>query len=94
MSQKRKIKRRQQQLAKRRLQKEMTQKMGMFDRLPNECNACEEPFDKQDRQMVSTWNVVVREGEAIVRLYCPTCWDKAKNIIKEFNNANTRDTDV
>ena len=33
-----------------------------------------------------TWNVVVREEEEIVRLYCPECWDKANKIIKEIKD--------
>ena len=91
MSQKRKIKRRQQQQARKRVQNEMAQKMGMFDRMPDECGACKQAFDKQDREMVTTWNVVVREKEKVVRLYCPTCWDKAKEIIKELKDAGITD---
>ena len=34
--------------------------------------------------MVLTWNVVVHGEEEVVRLYCPTCWDKAKKITEEF----------
>lgn len=94
MSFKRKIKRRQERLAKKKQKKDISEKMGMFDRLPEECSACEQAFDKQDREMVATWNVVVKEEEKIVRLYCPACWDKAKEIIKELHNANARITDV
>jgi len=74
-------------LAKQRKQaeKDMAQKVNMFDRMPDRCSACDEPFDKKDKDMVSSWNVVVRSKEEVVRLYCPTCWTKAKNIIKEFN---------
>ena len=28
--------------------------------------------DKKDKKMVTTWNVVVREKEGKVNLYCPT----------------------
>jgi len=61
--------------------------MNMFEHLPDECSACELEFDKQDREMVMTWNVVVREKEEIVRLYCPECWGKAQEIIKEAMDA-------
>jgi hypothetical protein len=73
-------------LAKRRKQteKDMAQKMNMFDRMPDECSACELTFDKSNKEMVMSWNVVVRSEENIVRLYCPECWGKAKKIIKEF----------
>ena len=73
-------------IAKRRKQteKDMAQKMNMFDRMPDECSACEKSFDKRDRDMVMSWNVVVRAEEDVVRLYCPECWGKAKEIIEEF----------
>ena len=74
-------------LAKKRKQaeKDVVQKMNMFDKIPDKCSACEEPFDKKNRDMVSTWNVVVRAEEEVVRLYCPTCWTTATNVIKEYN---------
>ena len=62
---------------------ELADKMLMFDRLPDECSACVKPFDKKDRDMVSSWNVVVRKDEQQVRLYCPTCWDAAQSAIKK-----------
>ena len=80
----RKLKRKKQKAA----EKELQEKLSMFDKLPNECSACVEPFDRQNREMVATWNVVVREKENIVRLYCPDCWSKAVNLIKEVENSN------
>jgi hypothetical protein len=62
---------------------EMAEKMVMFDRMPDECSACVKPFDKKDRDMVFSWNVVVRHDEQEVRLYCPTCWDAAQTAIKQ-----------
>ena len=63
---------------------EMERKLGLFDMMPNECSACVKEFNKRDKEMVKTWNVVVREEEGIVRLYCPDCWDMAGRILKEF----------
>ena len=59
---------------------------ALFGELPNECTACETPFDKTDREMVSTWRVVVREQdkENPVRNYCPTCWNAAQDVIDNF----------
>ena len=62
-------------------EKDLKKKIGMFDRLPDECLACHDHFDKTDIKEVSSWNVVVR-GEA-VRLYCPGCWNKAKELVEE-----------
>ena len=33
-----------------------------------------------------SWNVVVREKEEVVNLYCPDCWSKALEIVEDFKN--------
>ena len=75
-----KIKRQQQKDAK----KELKEKMGLFSKLEDECLVCQKSFDKKNKQMVMTWSVVVKE-EA-VRLYCPECWNRANNLIKEIED--------
>ena len=64
-----------------------SEKMSLFNKLPDECLACTKAFDKKDKEMVTTWNVVVREPD-IVRLYCPECWDKAQKIVSEYEKNN------
>ena len=66
--------------------KEIDKVMGMFDLLPDQCSACFAPYDKKDKQMPSTWNVVVKEEEKIVRLYCPDCWNTATQIIQDVKD--------
>ena len=66
--------------------KRMAQQLNMFDKLGDECSACEKPYDKKSKEHASTWNVVVKEKEKIVRLYCPECWTMAHNLIKEIQN--------
>ena len=78
---KRKIRRAKQKKA----QKELEEKMFMFDKLGDECLACKEPFDKKNREQVQSWSVVVRKKENKVNLYCPDCWTKAKNVVEEFS---------
>tara|TARA_Y100000114_G_C11752012_1_gene324829 strand:- start:451 stop:720 length:270 start_codon:yes stop_codon:yes gene_type:complete len=68
----------------KRKKTELEQKLGLFDLMPEECMVCMEPFDRKNKEQVKTWNVVVREKESIVRVYCPTCWNKAKQIIDEI----------
>jgi hypothetical protein len=65
---------------------ELSAKVAMFGKLPEECTACEVAFDKNDKEMATTWNVVVRkeEEENPVRLYCPTCWSTAQEVITNF----------
>ena len=69
----------------------VTKKLNMFDSLPDECLACTNPFDKKNREMVATWNVVVRD-EKTVRLYCPECWDKAIATVEQFKKENKDDS--
>jgi hypothetical protein len=69
--------------------KELKKKVGLFNKLPDHCLACQKDFDKKNKDMVMTWSVVVRRDKEIVRLYCPECWEKAKKIIKEVENGTT-----
>tara|TARA_R110001583_G_scaffold11297_3_gene51384 strand:- start:1047 stop:1364 length:318 start_codon:yes stop_codon:yes gene_type:complete len=82
---KRKLKRNIEKTQKK-AEKKMEKKLMMFDMLDDACAACDAPFDKKLKEHVTTWNVVVREKEKIVRLYCPACWDKANNLIEEIQN--------
>jgi len=63
-------------------EKDMKQKMRLFDELGDECLTCLKIFDKTDIKEVSTWRVVVN-GEK-VSTYCPDCWEKAIETIKDF----------
>lgn len=65
-------------------QRDLKQKMNMFDRLPENCLTCLEPFDRKNKEQVQSWFVVVRNKENKVHLYCPTCMEKAKEIIEDF----------
>ena len=80
MSLKRKIKRETQKNSK----KDFSKKMGLFNKIPDMCLTCNKKFDKKNKEMVMSWNVVVREKQGIVRLYCPECWDKATQFAKEI----------
>ena len=59
-------------------------KLGLFDLIPEDCVICHAPFDKTNKEMVKTWNVAVRQKEKIVRVYCPTCWTKTRNLLNEL----------
>ena len=64
--------------------KELETKIALFGKLPDECLTCEKPFDKMNKDMVMSWNVVVHGDQEVVRLYCPECWSKAMEITKDF----------
>tara|TARA_R110000824_G_scaffold348948_1_gene535818 strand:+ start:336 stop:602 length:267 start_codon:yes stop_codon:yes gene_type:complete len=61
----------------------LADKMVQFDKLPDECLACLKPFDKESKEMATTWNIIVRD-ENTIRLYCPECWDAAQKIISQY----------
>ena len=70
---------------------DMEQKLGLFELMPEECFICHKAFDKADKEMVQSWNVVVREKERSVKIYCPSCWNKAKSILKQYGVPTTND---
>ena len=82
--------RKQRRAMEKKVGKENSQKLAekifQFDKLPKTCMTCHKPFDKKSKEHAMTWNVVVREEEEIVRLYCPECWGKANKIIKEIKD--------
>ena len=57
---------------KKNANKKLSEKIGMFDKLGNSCQECGRGFNRQNKNMVRTWKVVVNHGE--VDLYCPVCW--------------------
>ena len=70
--------------AKKGGDKELSEKIFLFEQMPDECSACIKPFDKKDKEMVKSWNVVVREQEESVKVYCPNCWNNAIKLLEEF----------
>ena len=69
----------------KKAEKDFKQKMGLFDKMPDECLACSEPFDRQNKEQVMSWNVVVKRDPDTVRLYCPDCWQKAVAVVQDFD---------
>jgi len=63
---------------------EMSEKVALFGKIGDACLVCNKPFDKKDREMVMSWNVIVREKEEVVNLYCPECWSGAVELLSEI----------
>ena len=80
----RKLSRKKGNKGKKDAEKEMATKVALFGKLSDKCLTCEKPFDKMDKEQVMSWNVVVRQEEEKVNLYCPECWEKALKIIDDF----------
>ena len=67
-------------------EKELSRKVGLFDKLSDECLVCQLPFNKKDKEMVISWYVIVREKQNQVNLYCPSCWQDAVSVVEEVRN--------
>tara|TARA_R100000152_G_C6773625_1_gene201041 strand:- start:910 stop:1182 length:273 start_codon:yes stop_codon:yes gene_type:complete len=78
------LKRKMARKKKKRAEKELESKIGLFNKLGDECLVCQKAFDKTSKEQVQTWNVVVRRDKGQVRLYCPECWKKAQDFIKQM----------
>jgi len=70
---------------------ELEEKIGLFNKLPDQCLTCQASFDKKDKSQVMSWSVVVRNDTEQVRLYCPNCWAKAKAVVEAYEKENVRD---
>ena len=77
----RSIRRRQEKAKLRSARKEMQEKIGLSGLLPEECLACEAPFDKTDEKMINEWYMIVRQQPSTVNLYCPACWESVAESI-------------
>ena len=65
-------------------QQRVSKQLGMFERLPDSCSACEKKFPKT-REAHMSWRVVAHYEEKLVRLFCPDCHLKAKDLIGDHN---------
>jgi hypothetical protein len=64
-------------------QNQLANKVALFGQLPQSCDVCQKEFDKKDKDMVTSWSVVVREGAQTVRLFCPECIEKTQEKTNE-----------
>jgi hypothetical protein len=64
-------------------EQEMAQQVTLFGMLPEACLACQKSFDKKNKDMVTSWKVVVHNDSETVRLFCPECIEKTKELIEQ-----------
>jgi hypothetical protein len=81
---KRKLEKKKSADKKKEAENKLSSSLMMFDKIPDKCLTCEESFDKKSRDMVQSWQVMVK-GEN-VRLFCPNCWQKAKDVVNEYHD--------
>ncbi len=80
----RKMRRKNAKKQKKEAEQAMATKVALFGLISDRCMTCEKPFDKKDKQMVMSWNVVVYQEKEKVNLYCPECWESANKVLEEF----------
>jgi len=66
----------------------LSKKIFLFNKLPEKCDTCDEPYDKSDKALASQWRVVVKHEEEVVRLFCPECHKKAVRIMETMETAD------
>ena len=81
---KREAKKKKEKAASQEAQNKMKKQMGMFDRLPDACSTCEKSFPKT-REAHMSWQVVVRNEQETVSLFCPECQEKARKVLENNN---------
>ena len=64
----------------KKVEEKLSKKVDMFGKLPDKCMVCSLDFDKKSKKMAKEWRVIVKEDPAVVRLYCPKCWDNARSL--------------
>lgn len=64
---------------KKQLENRMAQQAALILNIPNNCKACNEPFDKKNKMMVMSWFVEVFNEQKRVDLYCPKCNDDRRS---------------
>ena len=78
---KRTAKKKKEKAAAQEAANKIKKQMGMFDRLPAECSACNKEFPKT-REAHMSWRVTVRNKEQQVRLFCPECQETARKLVE------------
>jgi len=81
---KRAAKKKKEKVVSEEAQNKLKKQMGMFDKLPVQCSACQKHFPKT-QEAHRTWRVVVNYEKQQVRLFCPECQQKAKELVENNN---------
>ncbi len=67
----------------------LAEKISQFGKLPQQCTACQKEFDKQDKDMLQSWSVVVKQE--VVRLFCPDCIQKTKEAMEHVRTKDRQE---
>ena len=67
------------ELAQKKIER---QAAGMLN-TPKECFVCGKPFERT-RETTGSWKVAVYEDQGAIRLYCPECWNMARDVVDAY----------
>jgi len=62
-------------------QKKLQKRINLFEKLPEQCSACNKAFPKT-KESHMTWKVVVRSNSEMVRLFCSDCQSKVTDFVE------------
>ena len=62
-------------------QKKLQKRINLFEKLPEQCSACNKAFPKT-KESHMTWKVVVRSNSEVVRLFCSDCQSKVTDFVE------------
>tara|TARA_Y100001938_G_scaffold86198_1_gene118328 strand:+ start:345 stop:629 length:285 start_codon:yes stop_codon:yes gene_type:complete len=79
-----KIRRRIKKAKKKQAEADYKEKVNMFSKLDDYCFVCEKVFDRNNKDVVKSWYVVVKKKQDKVNLYCPECWERANSLVKKI----------
>ena len=82
----RKERRAAQKLARKSGNKDLEEKLSLIESMDDKCRACHKDFDKTDATVISEWMIVVRRDKKESHVYCPECWEMAKQMISEADS--------
>ena len=84
----RKVNMQQRKKERREAQRKLKQRTSMLLDIDENCCVCRAPFDKKNKEMATTWHVVVYEAKGVARLTCPDCWSKVEEVVQKEKETN------
>ena len=84
----RKVNMQQRKKDRREAQRKLKQRTSMLLDIDENCCVCRAPFDKKNKEMATTWHVVVYEAKGVARLTCPDCWSKVEEVVQKEKETN------
>lgn len=73
---------------RREAERNLKRRANMLLDIDENCCVCDAAFDKKNKEMATTWHVVVYEAKGVARLTCPNCWSKVEEAVQKKKETN------